>query len=90
MSDAKNTYIKEKKRRYAISLATLASKPTKRLSIVNDGAVATLAKVSSDFFPFLSYPLTTYVHMTLIRIVPLNNPAFAKDDFGRTCHRVQI
>jgi len=52
MSDAKNTYIKEKKRRYAISLATLASKPTKRLSIVNDGAIATLAKVSSDFFSF--------------------------------------
>ena len=39
--------INEKKRRYALSLATLAAKPEKRATIVNEGAVAVLIDLST-------------------------------------------
>ena len=43
---AREIFLLEKRRRYGISLATLASKPSKRLEICQDGAVSTLAKLS--------------------------------------------
>ncbi|GMI12582.1 hypothetical protein TrLO_g12999 [Triparma laevis f. longispina] len=45
-SDAKNLHVRDQKRRFAISLATLASKADKREGIVADGAIVTLVKLS--------------------------------------------
>jgi hypothetical protein len=39
----------EKKKRYALSLATLASKPSKRLVIVNEGAITVLIELSQIY-----------------------------------------
>ena len=39
----------EKKKRYALSLATLASKPSKRLTIVNEGAITVLIELSAIY-----------------------------------------
>mmetsp|Transcript_16939 Transcript_16939/g.34865 ORF Transcript_16939/g.34865 Transcript_16939/m.34865 type:complete len:1291 (+) Transcript_16939:79-3951(+) len=46
VKDPKDAHLREKKRRFAMSLATLSSKPEKRLGIVRDGAIVTLAKLS--------------------------------------------
>ena len=45
-SDAKNLHLRDKKRRFAISLATLSSNPLKRAGIVDDGAITTLVKLA--------------------------------------------
>ncbi|GMH92965.1 hypothetical protein TrVE_jg7750 [Triparma verrucosa] len=45
-ADAKNLHMRDKKRRFAISLATLSSKADKREGIVADGAIPTLVKLS--------------------------------------------
>mmetsp|Transcript_35139 Transcript_35139/g.77450 ORF Transcript_35139/g.77450 Transcript_35139/m.77450 type:complete len:379 (+) Transcript_35139:197-1333(+) len=39
----------EKKKRYALSLATLAAKPSKRVTIVNEGAITVLIELSSMY-----------------------------------------
>jgi hypothetical protein len=41
----------EKKRRYAMSLATLAAKPHKRMTIVNEGAINILQTLASSSDP---------------------------------------
>ena len=44
--ETKNLHLRDKRRRFAISLATLSSKASKRLQIVADGAIVTLVKLS--------------------------------------------
>ena len=46
-ANAGNNY--EKKKRYALSLATLASKPSKRSVIVNEGAITVLIELASIY-----------------------------------------
>eukprot|EP01032_Pedospumella_encystans_P018996 gene18996-21608_t len=46
---ANNSSNNEKKKRYALSLATLASKPHKRQVIVNEGAITVLIELSSVY-----------------------------------------
>jgi hypothetical protein len=45
-SDAKNLHLRDKKRRFAISLATLSANPKSRAGIVEDGAILTLVKLA--------------------------------------------
>lgn len=47
VSLSSNSVNNDKKQRYALSLATLASKPSKRLTIVNEGAITLLIELSS-------------------------------------------
>lgn len=44
--ETRNLHLRDKRRRFAISLATLSSKASKRPSIVADGAIAALVKLS--------------------------------------------
>ena len=45
-TDSKSLHLRDKKRRFAISLATLASNPKKQKGIVEDGAIVTLVKLA--------------------------------------------